>query len=217
MKRLTIRNSDGSVSQPLYTTVADAFFRLAAYEDTGLEPEVIEAAVNGQMTLQKALEEKERVVVQLRKQWQEATQFICMHCKNFDWEEVNGLICGTKTCGCITGVPFCDDFVSRKALELDAFTKADREGRLVVLPCKVGDWVYALWNVPTDYKYVIYCAEVKEIRHSVKNCRLTTTYILEPIEYRGRRKEYRDEDFGKTVFLTQEEAEKAMEGANING
>ena len=43
MKRLTIRNSDGSVSQPLYTTVADVFFRLAAYEDTGLEPEELKS------------------------------------------------------------------------------------------------------------------------------------------------------------------------------
>lgn len=80
----------------------------------------------------------------------------------------------------------------------------------VVFPCKVGDWVYALWSVPTNYKYVIYCAEVKEIRIAKRNCRLTTTYFLEPIEYRGRRKEYKDDDFGNLVFLTREEAEQAL-------
>lgn len=38
MERLTIRNSDGSVSQPTGSTVAAVFEKLAAYEDTGLEP-----------------------------------------------------------------------------------------------------------------------------------------------------------------------------------
>lgn len=75
---------------------------------------------------------------------------------------------------------------------------------------QVGDWVYCLWDVPTDYKYIIYCAEVKEIRISMRNCRLITTYLMEPIEYRSRRKEYRDDDLGKTVFPTREEAEAAL-------
>ena len=39
MKRLTIRNSDGTVSQPMDTHWADVFERLAEYEDTGLTPE----------------------------------------------------------------------------------------------------------------------------------------------------------------------------------
>lgn len=41
MDRLTIRNSDGSVSQPTHSTVEKIFDRLAAYEDTGLTPEEI--------------------------------------------------------------------------------------------------------------------------------------------------------------------------------
>lgn len=96
-----------------------------------------------------------------------------------------------------------------RAIEL---WELEQKGRLLVLPCKVGDWVYALWSVPTAARYVIYCAEVKEICYSVRNCRLTTTYRLEPIEYRGRRKEYFAEDFGKTVFLNREEAEEALKG-----
>ena len=39
MKRLTIRNSDGSVSQPVDLKWSEALERLAAYEDTGLMPE----------------------------------------------------------------------------------------------------------------------------------------------------------------------------------
>lgn len=39
MDRLTIRNSDGSVSQPTDLKWAEALDCLAAYEDTGLTPE----------------------------------------------------------------------------------------------------------------------------------------------------------------------------------
>ena len=133
---------------------------LAHYEDTGLEPEEIvainsiyNAAVNGQHTLQKVLEEKEKIVVHLRKQWQEAEQFICRLCEKFEWEEVNGLICGTKRCGHLSGVPFCNEFVSRAKVNCfgcsvpdfgaelysaKELLEADKEGRISVLPNKKG-------------------------------------------------------------------------------
>lgn len=41
MERLTMRNSDGSVSQPTRTSVEAVFYRLADYEDIGLAPEEI--------------------------------------------------------------------------------------------------------------------------------------------------------------------------------
>lgn len=40
MERLTIRNSDGSVSQPTHSTFEKVFNRLAEYEDTCLPPEI---------------------------------------------------------------------------------------------------------------------------------------------------------------------------------
>ena len=40
-ERLTIRNSDGTVSQPTKTTIESVFYRLAEYEDTDLRPEDI--------------------------------------------------------------------------------------------------------------------------------------------------------------------------------
>ena len=81
---------------------------------------------------------------------------------------------------------------------------------VIVPPCKVGDTVYALWEVPTETKYVIYFAEVKEIRVCMKNNRLATIYRLEPVEYRGRMREYYDYEFGMFVFLTKESAENAL-------
>lgn len=80
----------------------------------------------------------------------------------------------------------------------------------VEVKCKVGDWVYALWEAPVKQKYIVYCAEVKEIRIGMRNCRLTTTYRLEPIMYRGHIHEYRDEDFGKLVFPSEDEAQSAL-------
>lgn len=80
----------------------------------------------------------------------------------------------------------------------------------VEVKCKVGDYVYALWEAPVKLKYIIYCAEVKEIRISMRNCRMTTTYILEPIAYRGHRREYLDEDFGTLVFKNEEDAERTL-------
>ena len=43
MERLTIRNSDGSVSQPINLDWDGALRKLAAYEDTGLTPEQVKA------------------------------------------------------------------------------------------------------------------------------------------------------------------------------
>lgn len=78
------------------------------------------------------------------------------------------------------------------------------------IKAKVGDLVYALWEAPVKLKYIIYCAEVKEIRISMRNCRLTTTYRLEPIMYRGQIREYREEDFGTLVFTDQKDAERKL-------
>ena len=41
MKRMTIRNSDWTVSQPTNPNWENVLYRLADYEDTGLEPEEI--------------------------------------------------------------------------------------------------------------------------------------------------------------------------------
>ena len=39
MKRMTIRNSDWTVSQPTNLNLENVLYRLSAYEDSGLEPE----------------------------------------------------------------------------------------------------------------------------------------------------------------------------------
>ena len=86
---------------------------------------------------------------------------------------------------------------------LRVLAEADKEGRLVVLPCKVGQRVFALLD--TD-KHISEC-EVKQIGMGNK-----IGFIdLEPIGARGREYGVALNGFGKTVFLTREEAEKALE------
>lgn len=78
--------------------------------------------------------------------------------------------------------------------------EADKDGRLVVLPCKVGQRVFALLD--TD-KHISEC-EVKQIGMGNK-----IGFIgLEPIGARGREYGVALNGFGKTVFLTREEAKK---------
>ena len=82
--------------------------------------------------------------------------------------------------------------------------EADKDGRVVVLPCKVGQRVFALMD--TD-KHISEC-EVKRIGMGNE-----IGFIgLEPIGARGREYGVALNGFGKTVFLTREAAEKALEG-----
>ena len=85
---------------------------------------------------------------------------------------------------------------------LRELAEADKDGRLVVLPCKVGQRVFALLD--TD-KHISEC-EVKQIGMGNK-----IGFIgLEPIGARGREYGVALNGFGKTVFLTREEAENAL-------
>ena len=86
---------------------------------------------------------------------------------------------------------------------LRELAEADKDGRVVVLPCKVSQRVFALLD--TD-KHISEC-EVKQIGMGNK-----INFIgLEPIGARGREYGVSLNGFGKTVFLTCEEAEKALE------
>ena len=97
-------------------------------------------------------------------------------------------------------------------MRLRELAVADQEGRVLVLPCKVGHRVFALLG--TD-KHISEC-EVKQIGMGNE-----IGFIgLEPIGARGREYGVSLNGFGKTVFLEQEEAEKAlseMDGGNENG
>lgn len=139
---------------PFETAVCE---RLAAYEDTGLEPEAVE-------TVKIALAAKHMV----------------------DLETLNN-------------TP-----ISR----LVELAEADKDGRVVVLPCKVGDTVYMIEHIFDIDNGV--CDEIcarKVIGHGGNNLNqlwlvgsggICNAYIFVS-------------EFGKTVFLTREEAERAIQ------
>ena len=91
---------------------------------------------------------------------------------------------------------FSDD--TSKAERIRELLKADKDGRLVVLPCKVGDKLYRVFDGNISEH------EVQNMKYFARQGRLgidMTSFFPDA----GRL-------IGKTVFLTREEAEKALEG-----
>ena len=132
----------------------ERFLRLAAYENTGFEPEEVTAL--GKL-FDYALKESKTLTEQLT---------LLKHIREL--------------------------------------AEADKDGRVVVLPCKVGDTVFA--RLDNKSKYVCEC-KVKQI--VVGNIGFVT---FAPIGAPEREYDVSLRGFGKTVFFSREEAERAMEG-----
>lgn len=148
MDRLTIRNSDGSVSQPTDMKWAEALERLADYED---------------------MQEKHHFDI-------ENERFFCEV-----MEKVN-----------------IDRFME--------IMDAEEQGRLVVLPCKVGDILYApTRNFVSTFRVTQFDFGGADEPHLFVEWRLvdgiTGTFRLYGIDAAH---------IGKRVFLTREEAETAL-------
>ena len=103
---------------------------------------------------------------------------VCANYKTFEDEAIS------------KGVPF---------KRIVALMEADRAGRLVVLPCKVGDTVYR----------IVRDADPHITRDEVRNMYFADDMTL-CVELVGGRI-ILSEKFGKTVFLTHEEAKKTLE------
>lgn len=162
MERLTKRNNNGQAMMDCEKCKADwtgksmvdctALYchnrlkdRIAAYEDTRLEPEEVTA---------------------LQKNW-------------------SALCTVIGECGGID--------------RLRELAEADKDGRLVVLPCKVGDTVY--W---------VHGAVITECKvHRIQKNRNGLYICLKSNVSHGAFRA--DLSIGKTVFLTREEAEKVLE------
>ena len=135
--------------------------RLAAYEDTGLEPEEVTA-------LQK------------------------------DWSDLCTVI---GECGGID--------------RLRELAEADKDGRVVVLPCKVGEklWVIGRDNVPREM--ALEAPDIRTVCTDEDNLCMATCN-RKPDGYCAYRLRNDGTSIGKTVFLTREEAEKALEEQDGN-
>lgn len=120
---------------------------------------------------------------------------VCANYKTFEDEAIS------------KGVPF---------KRIVALMEADRAGRLAVLPCK--DWLEVVfgdqvlfWGIDKDY-----------VEQPIREISLDDadrigwydgykTVFLKGTDENGEAWEFYPEEIGKTVFLTREEAEKALE------
>ena len=81
--------------------------------------------------------------------------------------------------------------------KIKEWIKADKDGRVVVLPCKMGDKLYR-----------VFAGEIFEHRvGSMKYFAIQGRWDIETYPFCP----YVERSIGKTIFLTREEAEKALE------
>ena len=86
---------------------------------------------------------------------------------------------------------------------LEKLAEADRDGRVVVLPCQSGEHVFALLD---DQTHVWEC----EVEHAVLDG-WRKVFAIRPLGHSKDSYYAPFGAFGQTVFLTREEAEKALE------
>ncbi len=91
---------------------------------------------------------------------------------------------------------FSDD--TSKAERIRELLKADKDGRLVVLPCKAGDGLWTFCSHPVEQVYSFTVTDISTLNGRT----MLNTSRCGVIDAR---------DVGKTVFLAREEAEKALE------
>ena len=97
------------------------------------------------------------------------------------------------------GIYYLANATSKKVLnKLGEYEDAEEQGLLLRLPCKIGDTLYTFYYPRGDIVIVVE-EEVIEITVPEDGILIET--------YGGF---YRFGDFGKTVFLTKEEAEQAL-------
>lgn len=169
MERTTLRGPDGTAYIKSSVTRREAAHRLAAYEDTGLEPEEVKQ-------IKKAA---------AHMMFEDVAHFVRYALSNFDELQKH------KELG---------DYNRLREL-----AQADREERCVVLPVKLHDKRYYV------DKEQVRETEVESIHNWTsgrwKLSTHTDRYFIHWIGY-----EVDFDGIGKTVFLTREEAEVALEG-----
>ena len=101
--------------------------------------------------------------------------------------------------------PFTEDTMINLAAQalgvetsrLRGLAEADKDGRVVVLPCKVGDGLWTFCSHPVEQVYSFTVTDISTLNGRT----LLNTSRCGVMDAR---------DVGKTVFLTREEAKKAL-------
>lgn len=137
---------------------------------------------------------------------------------------------GSNVVACTFDMDFVLDMSEKEYAEfmnlmekLADYEDAEEEGRLVILPCKVGDTVYLIRNNTSACKS---CPDFSHFYGMDSTCCINDIYYPEIEESPICEKQFFEiakytpsaywifeygKKFGKTVFLTREEAESALE------
>ena len=118
----------------------------------------------------------------------------------------------------------CDkpnDWKNECVKKLAEYENAEEEGRLVVLPCK--NWL----DIVFGEQELFYGIDMDYIENPIREITVHNeerftwydgwkTVVLKGVDENGLDWEFAPEEIGKTVFLTRDEAEKALEEMNKN-
>lgn len=111
----------------------------------------------------------------------------CVHCNVCcDWKNI------------------CNQMSAFSSVEMEVCKDFKDKSKIIELPCNAGDDVFEI----TD-RNTISVFRIRFIEISICNNIFLHTDIIEGFIYSGE--VFRESDIGKTVFLTREEAEKALE------
>lgn len=132
-----------------------------------------------------------------------------------EWKDDKKLLAKTK---------FSGDFGSANVLNrLAEYEQLEEQGLLLKLPCKVGDTVWVITSPFNVFEGIEYDENSRD--ECYESFISSVTFYKNSVQYRINAKVtnhfinayYNKQDFGKTVFLTKEEAEqklKEMESDN---
>lgn len=96
-------------------------------------------------------------------------------------------------------------YISDALEKLADYEDLEEQGRLLKLPCKVGDTIYAVGEIVKEYKVISVGYHSDKATNRIKFC-------IETLPVNGSRvvAAFYDKEFGKNVFLTKSEAEAKL-------
>lgn len=191
MDKLTWYDSDGRINCRRGYEVALA--RLASYEATGMMPDEI-------VKMGMAYEDSKRYSGRLELKLMPYLNI------GLSPDELKALMLASAGT-CVAEIKAFDGIAIDRLCDL---AEADKDGRLVVLPCKVGGtlWVTGRDNVPREME--LEAPDIRTVCTDEDNLCMSTCN-RKPDGFCAYRLRNDGADIGKTVFLTREEAEAALE------
>lgn len=119
-------------------------------------------------------------------------------------EEITDIISG---CRGLSGDQYKITLFGEPLSHWQELFKEEEQGRLLRLPCKLGDTVWVLhmgFNANFLQLYQGYCVEISQ---SLLHGSAEESYVVNVIDFEAR---YYKSDIGSTLFFSQAEAEAAM-------